>query len=307
MIAEKFYIDKFLNRVDADRLLEFSLSLPPIRRIIQPWGNLARFVSLGSYTEFPSPHHIKGYGDGVRLSSAPDEVKQTAANLTEFAGKSINYLSFNAYLNAHDGMNFHQHNEDRNQPDRSVWVISLGAVRAVRLRPIGCTDESEYETIYPAHGSLYILPSLYNTTHEHEVPSRKTPCGVRVGINCKHVEAPFALSADDSPKIYDCHAGKKYPAGSVYVGREVRDRQTGKVSWPATPFGNHNRRKTDTPEGKAAWLADVAEKMKDPEFRKQVDSLRGKDLLCWCRVGEPNCHARIWLELANAPKRKVGG
>jgi uncharacterized Zn-finger protein len=110
------------------------------------------------------------------------------------------------------------------------------------------------------------------------------------------------LSAEtaDRPSIYDCHAGKKYPADAVYVGREVRDRQTGKVAWPATPFGNTNRRRTETPEGKAAWAADVAEKMKDPEFRKQVESLRGKNLLCWCKVGEPNCHARVWLELANA-------
>jgi hypothetical protein len=306
MIAEKFYIEKFLSRVEADRLLEFSLGLPPTRRVIMPWGVLSRFVSLQSYSEFPSPHHVKNYGDGVRLSTAPEEVKQLSATLSEFAGKPVNYLSFNAYLNEHDGMAFHQHAEDRDHPDQSVWVVSLGAARAVTLRPLGCTDKRKYETLYPAHGSLYILPSMYNTTHEHEVPSSKTPCGVRVGINCKSIPAPqeaaFTLSADDGPKIYDCHAGKKYPADAVYVGREVRDRQTGKVSWSATPFGNHNRRKTDTPEGKAAWLADVAEKMKDAGFRRQVESLRGKDLLCWCKVGEPNCHARIWLELANAPK-----
>ena len=244
-------------------------------------------------------HIAKDYGHLLPLANAPIEVQSIADTLSEFAGKLVNYLSFIAYMNAHDGMNFHQHQEDRVQPDQSVWVVSLGAVRAVTLRPIGCTDRRQYETLYPAHGSLYILPSAYNTTHEHEVPSSKTPCGIRVGINCKHVEPPSA-ALPVGPKIYDCHAGEKYPADAVYVGREVRDRSTGKVSWPATPFGNHNRQKTDTPNGMTAWRAEVVEKMKSPAFAARVESLRGRDLLCWCRIGEPNCHARMWLELANA-------
>ena len=41
------------------------------------------------------------------------------------------------------------------------------------------------------------------------------------------------------PKVYDCHAGKKYPQDAVYVGREVRDRRTGNIIRPATPFGNY--------------------------------------------------------------------
>jgi hypothetical protein len=30
-----------------------------------------------------------------------------------------------------------------------------------------------------------------------------------------------------------------------------------------------------------------------------IRALRGKDLACWCREGEP-CHADVWLRLANA-------
>lgn len=32
--------------------------------------------------------------------------------------------------------------------------------------------------------------------------------------------------------------------------------------------------------------------------RKDLDPLRGKDLACWCKPGEP-CHADVLLELAN--------
>ena len=31
---------------------------------------------------------------------------------------------------------------------------------------------------------------------------------------------------------------------------------------------------------------------------KWLDELRGKDLACWCKIGEP-CHADILIELAN--------
>lgn len=34
----------------------------------------------------------------------------------------------------------------------------------------------------------------------------------------------------------------------------------------------------------------------------QMPTLRGKDLACWCRLGQP-CHADVLLELANAPLR----
>jgi hypothetical protein len=42
--------------------------------------------------------------------------------------------------------------------------------------------------------------------------------------------------------------------------------------------------------------------MKDEAFRAETyEKLRGKDLLCpWCDPGEPDCHAKIWLELANS-------
>jgi hypothetical protein len=36
------------------------------------------------------------------------------------------------------------------------------------------------------------------------------------------------------------------------------------------------------------------------EMRGALSKLRGKNLACWCKVGEP-CHADVLLELANRP------
>jgi uncharacterized Zn-finger protein len=310
MIAEQFYIEKFLTRVEADHLELFSLNLPP-KRNPTAWGHPASFVGLGSWGEFPT---IDRYGDcklGPALDTAPTEVTQLAAMLSAFAGKPINILSFLAYMNERDYMGFHQHREDHIRLDQSVWVVSLGAVRAVTLRPIGCTDRRKYETIYPAHGSLYILPSMYNTTHEHEVSRSKTPCRIRVGINCKSIPAPpldspFVLSAETTgPRIYDCHAGCKYPADAVYVGCRVMSRNDGSVIREGTVYGNdHNPmvgHKSPIAENAGDFRKYAKQKMQDPEFRKQaIAELRNRDLLCWCKPDNPNCHAKVWLELVNA-------
>jgi len=34
------------------------------------------------------------------------------------------------------------------------------------------------------------------------------------------------------------------------------------------------------------------------EYAKIIDLLRGKNLACWCKLGEP-CHADVLLEIAN--------
>ena len=38
----------------------------------------------------------------------------------------------------------------------------------------------------------------------------------------------------------------------------------------------------------------------NPEWNGGIEQLRGKNLACWCKPGEP-CHADVLLELANAP------
>lgn len=301
-IKDNFYIEKFLTEAETARLFDFALRLPPVRKLILPWGNRSQFVSLGTYIEFPSTYLKDSDGYKHDMATAPDEVKAIAANLSNFAGKSINYLSFIAYMNNRSGMTFHQHDEDRVQPDMSVYCVSLGAIRTVALRPLGCIDKSQYEILRPAHGSLYILPSSYNDTHEHAVLADKESCGIRVCVNCKHVESPLWRGrrhakdnemppSPDSPRIR-WGSSADYP-DAVYVGRR---NTRGTFAYPATPFGNYLKL---SPLAKFREYA--LDKMKDAAFAAQVETLRGKDLLCpWCKPNDSNCHARVWLEIANA-------
>ncbi|KQU79844.1 hypothetical protein ASD00_36175 [Ensifer sp. Root31] len=53
-----------------------------------------------------------------------------------------------------------------------------------------------------------------------------------------------------------------------------------------------------------AWLGgEIAEMGKPPTAAEIRRELKGKNLACWCKPGEP-CHADILLEIANSPARE---
>jgi Domain of unknown function (DUF4326) len=165
-----------------------------------------------------------------------------------------------------------------------VYVVSLGQVREAALRPLKCTDKSKWEYLYPAHGSLYVLPHENNITHEHAILDQDFPCSLRISINCKHI----------APRVFDCHKGKQYPPGAVYVGREVI--RGGKLIAEASPFGNELPDGHNGPEDYRRYA--VQRMQNDEEWRLLVEGLRGKNLKCWCKTGEGHCG--VLLELANA-------
>ena len=177
------YVEDFLSMREADSLQEFVLSLTPVRpRNPRNQKAFIRKVSYGCYSVLPeSRTGMTVHGGGAAwLSTAPDEIKSLVARLTAYAGTEINYLSILGYENELDHIGFHQHREDRTLKDQSVHVISLGDVRTLTVRPVGCKDKNQYEHLDPAHGSLYVLPHEYNTTHEHAVLDSKVPCGLRI-------------------------------------------------------------------------------------------------------------------------------
>lgn len=81
--------------------------------------------------------------------------------------------------------------------------------------------------------------------------------------------------------------GWRMPEGAVYVGRPTR-------------FGN-NFKTSDY--GRHLAVFNFRQRMRNmqlinPSF---FDELRGKDLACWCRLDDQECHADVLLEIANGP------
>lgn len=111
------------------------------------------------------------------------------------------------------------------------------------------------------------------------------------------------------PKVWDCHAGEKYPSGAVYVGCRVPDRKGGVIR-EGHIFGNGTNPLVSHHGGfhtEQEFRAYAVEKLStDPAFSAEAENLRRKDLLCWSKQDGPArdefCHARVWLDLINNPR-----
>jgi hypothetical protein len=82
------------------------------------------------------------------------------------------------------------------------------------------------------------------------------------------------------------------PANSVYVGRAVVERRTGRVRFKVSKWANRFRIGRDGTREEViakyrAWL------LQQPELMTALHELRGKDLVCWC-APDP-CHADVLL------------
>ncbi|HXW89375.1 MAG TPA: DUF4326 domain-containing protein [Terriglobales bacterium] len=254
------------------------------------WGPLKRYQSVNF-----SERHSKRFNDvtyggkAFPLSEVFPELLEYREFLARHAGRNINYFGINLYEDENDHIDWHAHREDKNLPDipgfdSTVWDLSMGSERPFAVRMNGGEP-----CLFPASpGSLITLSSEFNDLAEHCVPSTKTkprvkgPYGKRISINAKCV----------GPRVWSCRKGGKHPADAVYVGRRVA---RGGVDFPDTPFGNHHHlRPAVFREYLELRMAD------DPDFKAHVESLRGKDVLCWCGPSEmPHCHAKVVIEIAN--------
>ena len=104
--------------------------------------------------------------------------------------------------------------------------------------------------------------------------------------------------------------GWKMPENTVYVGRPtpygnpyvvVEDAYGYVVFWKSE--GEYYQVTPDTNHYSSKWGAARAavELYRTLYSAANVDELRGKNLACWCKPGEP-CHADVLLELANKEK-----
>lgn len=95
--------------------------------------------------------------------------------------------------------------------------------------------------------------------------------------------------------------GWRMPPGAVYVGRP------GPLGNPFVPgvevqISKYMKQTAGTVEGSVILYRQHIEHeiANNRSVRQKVEGLRGRTLVCWCRVGDP-CHADVLLEIANRP------
>jgi len=106
-------------------------------------------------------------------------------------------------------------------------------------------------------------------------------------------------SSPASPRV--CWGSREDFPDAVYTGRR---NWRGKFHYEESPFANnsddgHGNHRT----GEAFREYALEQVYGGATMLMHLKEARGKDLLCpWCRPGEKNCHALVWLELANQPQ-----
>lgn len=294
------YTPNFLTKEEASELvsyfetLKFHVRVNP-RNPKNPKYNIKRqslgYIASNAFNDRDQKEWGTEYAD---IDTAPEILQRFRAKLSAHVGKNVNYMSILKYPDGNAHIDWHQHGEDR-WHDSPVWDVSVGPTeRMFWAREIDNPKTTKIGVLAEV-GSLITLPSSMNTTHQHAILKDKT-MGVRYSINCKSLPLTG---------VWDCHAGKRYPADAVYVGCRVLGRD-GTVLREGSIFGNGADPLVSRDGGfkTEAEFRDYAERrMQDPDFRAKVRELKGKHLLCWCVQSGPKraefCHARVWLEIAN--------
>ena len=88
--------------------------------------------------------------------------------------------------------------------------------------------------------------------------------------------------------------GWKMPPNTVYVGRPT---QWGNMYRVGDPFPFDEENKMTQAEAVSLFEAEMMTKKSVGAMEDFIAPLRGKDLACWCKEGEP-CHADVLLKYA---------
>jgi alkylated DNA repair dioxygenase AlkB len=130
------------------------------------------------------------WGMSLPLAEAPKEIRSLAAKLTAYVGneRRVNYLAVVRYEKGEDHMNWHQHREDKGH-NTPVLIVSTGAERDFAIRELGKPGTAQ--RITARRGSLIVLPSEANDTHEHAVLKAKGVTDPRYAVNCKCVDEKY--------------------------------------------------------------------------------------------------------------------
>jgi alkylated DNA repair dioxygenase AlkB len=177
------YVPDFLSKEETTALFDACTSLKYVRK--QERGGLARHATVAFSTA------VDKHQTTSPLDSAPRAIRESAQRLSDHAGRDINYLAVVRYIDGTDYVDWHQHKSDKKFDDQTVWIVSTGAERPFAWKPVGGKLEKTMATA----GSLIVLPSSFNTTHEHKVPKCKNCTTVRYAVNAKHLPAKKVTSA----------------------------------------------------------------------------------------------------------------
>ena len=129
------------------------------------------------------PRLLKFYDQGEEL---PDPALGTArwALTTHYADEPFTTAGLCLYRDGRDSVAWHGDTIGRGATeDTMVAIVSLGAPRALLLRPRGGGAVLRHEV---GHGDLLVMGGSCQRTWEHSVPKTARPVGPRISVQFRH-------------------------------------------------------------------------------------------------------------------------
>lgn len=112
----------------------------------------------------------------------PPELVEMGAVLSERYGVTFTQIGANLYRDGADSVAWHGDRVARELPTAIVALVSLGAARPFRLRPIGGGPSVGY---LPGPGDLLVMGGSCQRTWQHSVPKTRSSAP-RISIQFRH-------------------------------------------------------------------------------------------------------------------------
>ncbi|GAA4608851.1 alpha-ketoglutarate-dependent dioxygenase AlkB [Actinoallomurus liliacearum] len=128
------------------------------------------------------PRLLKFYDEGETLPDpALDDAKRALdAHYAAELGEPFRTAGLCFYRDGRDSVAWHGDTIGRGSTqDTMVAIVSVGAPRALTLRPRGGGEALRFEL---GHGDLIVMGGSCQRTWEHAVPKTTRPCGPRISV-----------------------------------------------------------------------------------------------------------------------------
>jgi alkylated DNA repair dioxygenase AlkB len=151
----------------------------------------ALFTRLLAQTPWDPPRRVRMYDREVveprrthrwTLDDAPADLAAMARTLSRRYDVEFTQVGANLYRDGNDAVAWHGDRVARELPSAVVALISLGAVRPLRLRPRG---GGASVTFRPGPGDLLVMGGTCQRTWQHAVP-RAPAVGPRISVQFRH-------------------------------------------------------------------------------------------------------------------------
>lgn len=106
-------------------------------------------------------------------------------------GCGFNVCFLNRYANERQHLGWHADDTPGMLHEHPIAVVSFGAAREIWWRPNGQTGPVPTDCrklLEP--GSLFIMPSGFQLSHQHRIPKHGRPCGDRISLTFRRYVPP---------------------------------------------------------------------------------------------------------------------